>query len=326
MTAAAPLTIWCNAQLPTIAMDELRAGVARHRLILPAARGDNLAAGAPDPGLADADVAFGQPEPKQVIELQRLKWVQLTSAGYTRYDNPAVRDALRARSAMLTNSSGVFAEPCAQHLLAMMLALSRRLPQALREQDGDRAWKYRELRQQSRLLVGESVLILGFGAIAKRIVELLAPFRMKIVAIRRRPAGDELVPTYPLADTERLLADADHVVNTLPGSAATECFVNADRLAKMKPGAVFYNIGRGTTVDQYALRVALETGRLSAAYLDVTTPEPLPPHDPLWTTPHCFITPHTAGGHATEFDRVVRHFLDNLRRYEVGERLVDRVF
>jgi phosphoglycerate dehydrogenase-like enzyme len=101
--------------------------------------------------------------------------------------------------------------------------------------------------------------------------------------------------------------------------------VNADRLSAVKHGTVFYNVGRGTTVDQDALLAALKSGQLSAAYLDVTDPEPLPTEHPLWTTPNCYITPHSAGGHKTEQERLVQHFLDNLRRFEKGETLQDRV-
>ena len=90
-------------------------------------------------------------------------------------------------------------------------------------------------------------------------------------------------------------------------------------------GVVFYNIGRGTTVAEDALRAALTDGRVAAAYLDVTSTEPLPPENPLWSAPNCFITPHTGGGHATESVRLVRHFLANLTRFAAGEPLLDRV-
>jgi phosphoglycerate dehydrogenase-like enzyme len=93
----------------------------------------------------------------------------------------------------------------------------------------------------------------------------------------------------------------------------------------MKSDAVFYNIGRGQTVDQAALAEALNGGRLAGAYLDVTDPEPLPAGHALWTARNCYITPHTAGGHEDEFERLVRHFLENLARYERGEPLRDRV-
>jgi phosphoglycerate dehydrogenase-like enzyme len=88
---------------------------------------------------------------------------------------------------------------------------------------------------------------------------------------------------------------------------------------------VFYNIGRGTTVDQEALIERLRSGRIAAAWLDVTGPEPLPPGHALWTAPNCFITPHTAGGHDTEFERLAAHFVGNFQRFLAGTELSDRV-
>ena len=125
--------------------------------------------------------------------------------------------------------------------------------------------------------------------------------------------------------TDPWLAKADHVINLLPGAAGTERYFDSRRIGLIKPGAIFYNIGRGSTVEPSALLSALKSGRLSAACLDVTDPEPLPPDHPLWTAPNCYITPHTASGHAGEPERLVRHFLDNLRRFIRGEPLTDRV-
>jgi phosphoglycerate dehydrogenase-like enzyme len=176
------------------------------------------------------------------------------------------------------------------------------------------------------LLTGQSVLILGFGSIARRLVELLAPFRMNTIALRRSPSSDEPIAVHSIDKADALLPSADHVVNILPQSAQTERFFSADRFARLKPGAVFYNIGRGTTVDQTALAATLRSGKLSAAYLDVTDPEPLPAAHELWTTPHCHITPHTAGGFDGEFDRQVEFFLENFKRFTRGEPLLDRVF
>jgi phosphoglycerate dehydrogenase-like enzyme len=112
----------------------------------------------------------------------------------------------------------------------------------------------------------------------------------------------------------------------LPESASTRHFFDSERFGQFKPGARYYNIGRGPTTDQEALRTALTSGHLAAAYLDVTDPEPLPPDHPLWSLPNCYITPHTGGGHVTEPIRTVQHFIDNLRLYERGEPLVDRVW
>jgi phosphoglycerate dehydrogenase-like enzyme len=146
-----------------------------------------------------------------------------------------------------------------------------------------------------------------------------------VTAVRRRPAGDENVIVVTEDELAEALATADHIVNILPDNPATQRFVNAARLAATNPGAIFYNVGRGTTVDQDALLAALQSGHLGAAYLDVTEPEPLPPEHPLWSAPNCYITPHSAGGLRTEPQRLVQHFLDNLRRFDRGEPLEDRV-
>jgi phosphoglycerate dehydrogenase-like enzyme len=115
------------------------------------------------------------------------------------------------------------------------------------------------------------------------------------------------------------------VINILPENAGTIRLFDRRRFGATKPGAVFYNIGRGTTVDQDALLAALNSGRLAGAYLDVTDPEPLPLDHPLWRAPNCFITPHTAGGRDDEFEQLVAHFLANLRRLQSGQPLLDRI-
>jgi phosphoglycerate dehydrogenase-like enzyme len=326
MPTPQPLTIWCNANLPLNAVELLKQHIGPHRLIFATKVVTNLVAGAPDPVLEQADVAYGQPDPQQVIDCTNLKWVHLSSAGYTRYDTSSIREALRSRSAMMTNSSSVYDAPCAEHLLALILAHSRRLPQAWEAQhNAEHPWPARALRGESRLLYDQIVLIYGYGSIARRLVELFAPLRVNVIGVRRSPRGDEGIRIVTPEEAETMLGEADHVINVLPAATDTLAFFNATRFAKMKPTGVFYNVGRGDTVDQYALEVALTAGRPAAAYIDVTTPEPLPPDNALWRLPNCIITPHTAGGHATEFDRGVRHFLDNLHRYTAGHPLINRV-
>jgi phosphoglycerate dehydrogenase-like enzyme len=322
-----PLTIFCNVGTLGPARALLAEGVAPHRLVMIEEVGLG-ARGQADPRLLDADVALGQPDVGQVIAAPRLSWVHLTTAGYTPYDRDDVRAAFAARGAALTKSSLVYDEPCAEQLLAYLLAEARQLFAMNSIQLTTRTWPQKEFRGRSRLLRGQSVVIVGFGSIARRLCELLAPLQLEVTAIRRHVGGDEPVPTWAIDDARAIaaLGRADHVVDVLPGSPSTDRFFDAARLAAFKPGAVFYNVGRGTTVDQEALRAALLSGRLRAAYLDVTTPEPLPPEHPLWTTPNCIITPHTAGGHEDEPFRLVRHFLDNLRRFTARQPLVDRVF
>ena len=323
---AGPLTIWCNAKFSDAATRQLVEGTRAHRLVFSTqASVSVLAAGGADPALDAADVAFGQPDVAQCMTTTRLRWVEVTTAGYTRFDTPEFRENFSARGAAFTNVSQVFAEPCAEHVLAMMLAFGRQLLPSLRDQLTDRSWHYLERRYDSRLLTGRSVLMLGFGAIGRRLAELLAPFRMNLVAVRRQTRSERGVRIIPEESVSSALAAADHVVNILPENASTRNYVNARRLACCKPGARFYNVGRGTTVDQRAVLEALRSGRLGAAYLDVFETEPLPPDDPLWTAPNCFVTPHTAGGHHDQDERIVRHFLGNLAGFERGEAMVDRV-
>jgi phosphoglycerate dehydrogenase-like enzyme len=284
------------------------------------------AAGHASARFEDADVVYGQPEVEACLASAKLSWVHLNSAGWDKFDEPRVRAQFAARGVALTNSASVYREPCAQHVLALLLAEARQLPRALRHQLSDRAWPQRETRAASTLLGPDtSVVLVGFGNIAARIAELLSPFGPRVTGVRRNPTGKEPVPTVPLSELPRALRDADHVVNVLPGGPSTRHTFDAALLAQLKPGAAFYNIGRGSTVDQVALCHALETGRLRAAYLDVTDAEPLPPEHPLWHAPGCTITPHSAGGHANEAARLIAHFVSNLHRFSAADALLDRV-
>lgn len=309
-------TIWCNISLTPANSELLNSQLPEGFSVLSESGPDNL---------AEADIAFGQPPTEEVIALSRLHWVHLSSAGYTSYDTEAVRQALKGRGAVMTNSSHVYDAPCAQHAAAMILANARQLPQAIMSQMADRDWQTGTRRRYSFLLNGQTVLLLGFGAIAEQLTPILAALEMRIIGFRRNPKGEEPVEMVTEEGLDDALAIADHVVNILPESPSTRGFMNGERFARMKPGSFFYNIGRGATVDQDVLFEALSYGHLAAAYLDVTSPEPLPSNHPLWTAPNCFITPHTAGGHGNEQERLVRHFLKNVQLFAEGKPLENRV-
>ncbi|MCF7687950.1 MAG: D-2-hydroxyacid dehydrogenase [Cephaloticoccus sp.] len=321
------LAIWCNGKFSDEATRQLVEGTQAHRLIWAQKLSQNvLQAGEPDATTAEADVLFGQPAISDCLESKRVRWVEINSAGYTRFDTPEFREAMLARGALVSNASEVFADPCAQHVLAMMLALGRNLLPSHRDQLTDHSWHYQERRYHSALLTGQTVLMLGYGAIGRRLTELLAPFGMKLYAVRRQTRSETGVTIIAEDRLSSVLAEADHVVNILPDNAATRGYVNARRLSCCRRGAKFYNVGRGNTVDEPALIAALESGRLGAAYLDVFDPEPLAPGHPLWTTPHCYVTPHTAGGRRDQDEALVGHFLSNLARFAQGSKsLVDRV-
>ncbi len=321
-----PLRIYVDLALPPDARELLRAGTAGHELVFPAKPVTSvLSQGEPDPQFATVDVAFGQPDITAIAAAPTLRWVHVSSAGITRYDTPEFRAHATGRRLQVSNSSDVYDEACAVHALSFMLAHARRIPLGLRTRITSADPKWQALRDVSGTLRDETVLLLGFGAIAKRLAELLRPFGVKLVAFRRQPRGDDGMPVVTEAGLPMALAAADHVVNILPESTATRRFFDAARFAQLKPGAVFYNIGRGATVDQEALVGALGSGQVGAAWLDVTDPEPLPESHPLWAEPNCFVTPHVAGGHTGEAGSLVRHFLRNLERFVRGEALLDRV-
>lgn len=319
-------TIWTNAKLPTEVAEKLAKSVAPHRLLYASEMSSvNLKASPPDLQLAEADIAFGQPDADQIIRLPKLQWVHLTTAGFTPYDREDLRDELRARDASLTTSSGVYDEPCAQHILAMMMAFARGLPASLTIQMTSRSWPAAERRRQSFLLNGQTVVICGFGEIAVRLCELLTPFGMKLIGVRRRTRGNESVQVIDESKLTEYLPHADHVINVLPANSSTTCFFDSRKFELMKRGAYFYNVGRGGTVDQNSLENALRSEMLAGAYLDVTTPEPLPHDHAFWSLQNCFITPHTAGGFDGEMIRLVDHFLENLRRFKSGAALLNRI-
>lgn len=321
-----PLIIACTASFDGEVERLLGLGVAPHTLARPAAGAiTNLSAAAQDASVREANVVFGQPHPEDLVEAPRMSWVHLTSAGFSRYAVPHVRAALAARGAALTSSSGVYADPCAEHALALLLAASRRLPECSENQQGARAWPAGPIRARSALLRGRRVLLLGFGAIGRRLAALLAPFEVDLAILRTRRHGDEPGRVVAPDALGEAFAWADHVVSTLPESEATAGLVSRALLGRMRSEAWFFNVGRGTTVDQHALLDALSARRLAGAYLDVTDPEPLPPDHPLWSAPGCWITPHSAGGRREEPFALVQHFLANLRRFERGEPLIDRV-
>ncbi|HWB07529.1 MAG TPA: D-2-hydroxyacid dehydrogenase [Verrucomicrobiales bacterium] len=320
------LRIFVDLAIPPDVMPVLLEGAAGHDLMFPVAAASSvLNNGEIDPQFATADIAFGQPAVKAIENAPALKWVHVSSSGITRYDTPEFRKLAREKGLALSNSASVHQESCATQALCFMLAQARRLPLALktRAESGSEAWWH--IRGTSVPLRGQTILILGYGAIGRRLTEMLRPFGMKTMAYRRTARGDEGVPVITQEGLGKALAEADHVMNILPDSTETRGFFDAARFTAIKPGAVFYNIGRGTTMDQMALVETLRSGHLAAAWLDVTDPEPLPDDHPLWTTPECFITPHVAGGHVDETGALVRHFINNLQRFVQNQPLADRV-
>jgi len=255
---------------------------------------------------------------------ERLHWYHMGAAGVEQVIN---QEGFRDRNLTLTNSSGIAAPNMAEHAMALMLAFARMLPTLERSQR-ERHWQDWEAGLKSFELGGQTVVLAGLGAIGQEIAQRAKAFGMRVIGVRRSAGGevpahvDEVVAIEAL---DAALAQADHVINTLPFTPDTAKLFDADRIAAMKPGAYFYNLGRGTTVDEPALIAALESGHLAGAGLDVTDPEPLETDSPLWAMENVIITAHTSGNSPMVRERLTELCIEQIRRYRAGERLLNIV-
>ena len=250
----------------------------------------------------------------------RLKFIQSISAGTDQYD----RQLLRQRGVRVASAAGVNAQAVAEHSMAMILALSRRLPEA-RDNQHARHWRgmIGEIARREFELAGKTLLVVGMGRIGSRLVRLAKAFDMRVIATKRDPStgadGADAV-----AGTDRLhevLSQADIVALTCPLTPQTENLIDASALASMKPGVHLVNVSRGRVVNEPALVKALQEGRLAGAALDVACEEPLPASSPLWAMPNVLITPHTAGETQAYEDNVIDILLENLERMWHGATL-----
>lgn len=250
-----------------------------------------------------------------------LVWHHVPWAGVERIATPLMAE----KGVVLTNSRGISAPNMAEHAIALMLAFGRALPEFWREQQA-KSWRGWNNRPAFFELTGQTVLLLGTGAIGQAIAARLRPFGCRLIGARRTNgalAGFDKVVTFDvLAD---LLPEVDHVVSTLPMTPLTAGIVDRQFIEAMKPGSYFYNLGRGGTVDQDALIEALQSGHLAGAGLDVTDPEPLPEDSPLWDAPNVLITGHTSGVSPLFGARAAELLRNNLRAYVAGEPLLNVV-
>ena len=215
----------------------------------------------------------------------------------------------------LTCSRGASAVPIAEWVLAQMLAFEKHLPDVWIHEPT--AWHSASLGG----LAGRTLGLVGLGGIGTAVAERAAPFGMRIVALRRtaRPSSVEGVDT--VGSLAEVLGLADHLVLTVPATDATRRLLDAAAFELVKPGVHLVNIARGSLIDQDALRVALDDGRVAVASLDVADPEPLPEGHWLYTHPQVRLSPHISWSMPDASSILVATFVDNLRRYQRGERL-----
>jgi len=241
-----------------------------------------------------------------------IAWIQLPFAGIEPFHGHLTEDRV------WTSGKGVYAEPVAEMVLGMLLALMRDLTGYARAT----TWS----APVGRNLIGARVTVLGGGEITRALVALLRPLHCRVTVLRRRPEPFEGAErTGTLADLHDALADADAVVIALALTPETRHVIDARALGAMPEHAVIVNVGRGGHIDTAALTEALAAGRIGGAGLDVTDPEPLPDGHPLWTEPRCLITPHV--GNTPEMGRPLfeARVRDNVERFATGRPLIGPV-
>jgi phosphoglycerate dehydrogenase-like enzyme len=309
MTARPPsdARVWLSPEAPAAIADAVRRGGGE---IVPGDR-------------ANAIVWYGYEHlaPEQVPLARSLlrddvRWVQLDSAGVEAWFEHGLVDDAR----VWTSAAGAYGVAVAEHILALVLASAKRLPEAARST----TWRKPEL--EGLPLAGSAVGIVGAGAAGREAIRLLTPFDVRIVALTRSgravSGADRSLGPDGLDD---LLAASDYVVLCTPLTPETEGMIGARELELLGPGGVLVNVGRGALVDTDALVEALCAGRLRGALLDVTDPEPLPDGHPLWSDPRVLITPHVANTRAQLDAALARRVEENMARFRAGDELIGAI-
>jgi phosphoglycerate dehydrogenase-like enzyme len=259
-----------------------------------------------------------------------LTWVHSATSGVER----ALTPAAMARDVLVTNARGVFSRPIAEHVLLMILAISRHLPELL-ELQRERTWQPLEGRELRELTIG----IVGYGSLGRSVASLASAFGARVIALRRRPTSVEAARAgapddgdeFPYEATidrvlgpdglHELLNESDIVVLAAPLTAETEGMIDEAAVAAMKKESWLINVARGRLVDDTALIRALRDHRIGGAALDTFRDEPLPPSSPYWDLSNVILTPHTAWSSARVLDRSIELFCDNLVRFSRSEPL-----
>lgn len=270
--------------------------------------------------LHKAEIIFGWPEPEQLLAAKNLRWLQLPSAGADSYMD---RSLYHCKDIQLTNSSGVFGLPIAEHVFAMILSYNRNLTEyAWQQKEG--IWKG---IRRTKDFYGSTMGVIGLGDIGTEVAKRAKALGARVLGVKRTLSSqpeyvDQLFTTDAI---DKVLEQSDYIVLALPGTKKTTGIITEQSLRRMKSDAFLVNIGRGSLVDQDALIKALKEGWIGGAGLDVTSPEPLPQDSPLWELKNVIITPHASGSSPSNDFRRMGIFLRNLEHYLVGQPLENLV-
>jgi phosphoglycerate dehydrogenase-like enzyme len=263
-------------------------------------------------GEADVLVVSGLWNNALLDRAGKLKLIQSIGAGTDQFPH----DELAKRGIRLASAQGVNMRAVAEHAMALILALARRLPEA-RDNQARQHWRgmIADIPGREDELGGKTLLIAGLGQIGGRLAQLAKAFDMRVIGLRRNAsAGGPADTVRPMSELKALLPEADFVALTCPLTPETTNLIDAAALDRMKPAAYLINVARGRVVDEAALVAALRSSRIAGAALDVTVEEPLGAASPLWAMPQVLVTPHTAGETRKYEDNVIEILRDNLDR------------
>jgi phosphoglycerate dehydrogenase-like enzyme len=254
--------------------------------------------------------------PEQIVLARKLRWIHSPAAAVHQLLFPELVD----RDIIITNGRDVHGPVVAEHVIAMILALAKKLPQASRFQHRQ-AWGQEELWNSyphPREVAGATLGLVGLGTIGGSAARHASGLGMRVIAVREHPekaSPEGVEQVFASSQLDTLLAQSDYVVLAAPVTSATHNLIDAAGLAKMKPDACLINVGRGQLVDEAALIQALRDHKIGGAALDVFVEEPLPSSSPLWNFENVLITPHTAGLTEKQWERQYAVVAENLRRY-----------
>src|SRR5437868_4025827 len=272
--------------------------------------------------LKDADVFVGWSlRPEQLSLAPKLLWVHSPAAAVHQLMFPA----LVKSKIMVTNASEVHGPVVAEHVMALIFAMARRLEMAFWYQQ-QKVWGQEKIWNEEphpMEVAGSNVLLVGLGNIGREVAQRAKAMGAQVIGIREHPEnGNEgCEAVFAPSHVDTILGDMDFVVLCAPLTESTRNFINAARLARMKRTAYLINVSRGPLVDDAALVPALRGKKIGGAALDVFEEEPLPPNSPYWTLDNCLITPHIAALTEKPWERHYALFADNLVRFMSGKEL-----
>jgi len=283
---------------------------------------DQVASELPDAGIA---VTWSL-RPEQFALARKLRWIHSPAAAVHLLMFPELIDS----DVVLTNARGVHGPVVAEHVLALIFALAKKIPGAVRLQQ-KHTWGQEMLWKETprpREVAGATLGLIGLGSIGREVAREAAAVGMRVIAVRESLAKgkpENVQEVYSPQQLDQLLQQSDFIVLAAPVTAATQGMINAERFAQMNADAYLINVGRGPLVDEAALIHALSNCKIAGAALDVFTEEPLPAISPLWDLPNLLITPHSAGLTEKLWERHYSLLSDNLRRFLAGQPLLCQV-